>query len=165
MGLLTKLLVWLATLIMGRDASLAIAAIYYRYASLPTPKTFQRYWDFSIPSAEVHPTQVSKYNTFLQLVLIGATTALPLAPQTLAGMNVDQAVVTMQYIVAATTLWSGASYTWLKNAVVILGDDEDLKKRQGFRGRLIIGASFASFVGLAAWFATSRDDTELAKKS
>lgn len=142
---------------MGRDASLAIAAIYYRYASLPDPKTFTRYWDFSIPSAEVHPTQVSKYNTFLQLILIGATTALPLAPQILLGVDVNSAVTTMQYVVAATTLWSGASYTWLKDAVVILGEDEELKKKQGFRGRMIIAASFGSFVGLAALLGSTRD--------
>jgi len=71
---------WIATLILGRDVSLSIAAFYYRYASLPPPKIFTRYFDFSLPSAEVHPTGVSKFNTFLQLVLIGATTALPVAP-------------------------------------------------------------------------------------
>lgn len=43
-------------------------------------KTFTRYWDFSIPSASVHPTQISKYNTFLQLVLVGVTTVAPLLP-------------------------------------------------------------------------------------
>lgn len=43
-------------------------------------KTFKRYWDFSIPSASVHPTQISKYNTFLQLVLVGITTVAPLLP-------------------------------------------------------------------------------------
>ncbi|KAM3071913.1 hypothetical protein ACMFMF_007310 [Clarireedia jacksonii] len=70
--------VWLATIILGRDIGLAITAIYYRWISLPPPKTFTRYWDFSLPSAEVHPTTISKYNTALQLALIGATTAMPL---------------------------------------------------------------------------------------
>ena len=51
-------------------------------ASLPAPKTFMRYWDFSLPSAEVHPTTVSKYNTFLQLVLLGSATAFPLVVST-----------------------------------------------------------------------------------
>ncbi|KAM0281311.1 hypothetical protein ACHAQH_003579 [Verticillium albo-atrum] len=69
--------VWLAGVILGRDVGLAIAAIYYRWISLPPPKTFSRYWDFSLPSAEVHPTTISKYNTFLQLALIGLTTAAP----------------------------------------------------------------------------------------
>lgn len=43
-------------------------------------KTFKRYWDFSIPSAEVKPTELSKYNTALQLVLVGSTTVAPLLP-------------------------------------------------------------------------------------
>lgn len=71
-------LVWLATIILGRDIALAISAIYWRWISLPPPKTFSRYWDFSLPSAEVHPTTISKYNTALQIGLIGTTTALPL---------------------------------------------------------------------------------------
>lgn len=43
-------------------------------------KTFTRYWDFSIPSAEVRPTEISKYNTALQLLLVGVTTVGPLVP-------------------------------------------------------------------------------------
>jgi len=75
---LTTPIVWLVTIILGRDVLLGISAIYYRWISLPPPKTFARYWDFSLPSAEVHPTTISKYNTALQLALIGATTAMPL---------------------------------------------------------------------------------------
>lgn len=69
--------VWLATIILGRDVGLAASAVYYRWISLPPPKTFTRYWDFSLPSAEVRPTTISKYNTFLQLALVGLTTAAP----------------------------------------------------------------------------------------
>ncbi|ROW12107.1 hypothetical protein VMCG_00049 [Cytospora schulzeri] len=72
--------VWLAVIIIGRDVGLAISAIYYRWISLPPPKTFVRYWDFSLPSAEVHPTTISKYNTFLQLALMGLTTTAPVVP-------------------------------------------------------------------------------------
>lgn len=114
--------------------ALSISAFYFRYISLPEPvrgealltsylcvliiampqKTFKRYWDFSIPSAEVKPTQISKvsdpltwsqvsvasvrevmrpllksttghqYNTFLQLVLMGVTTVSPLSPYDIA---------------------------------------------------------------------------------
>ena len=71
---------WLASLILLRDVGLGIAAIYYRWISLPSPKTMARYWDFSLPSAEVKPTQISKYNTFLQLLLVGAGVALPVLP-------------------------------------------------------------------------------------
>jgi cardiolipin synthase len=134
--------------------SLGIAAIYYRYASLPAPKTFMRYWDFSIPSAEVHPTTVSKWNTFLQLGLIGATTTLPLLtedvlPSALASIDFDTAVKGMQFLVAGTTLWSGASYLWTKDAVRILGTNEELKRKQGIRGRMVLGVSFAAFLALA----------------
>ena len=63
----------LAVLILGRDVILGLAAIYYRYISLPPPKTLARYWDFSLPSAEVRPTAISKVNTALQLLLVGWT--------------------------------------------------------------------------------------------
>ncbi|ORY16113.1 CDP-alcohol phosphatidyltransferase-domain-containing protein [Clohesyomyces aquaticus] len=158
----------LAVLILGRDAALAVAAIYYRYASLPAPKTLKRYWDFSLPSAEVHPTQVSKYNTFLQLVLLGTMMCVgllhdPVATKSAAGglltsvqdllggeESVRKMVMGMQYTVAATTVYSGLSYTWTKDAVKILGHDEALKLKQGFRGRMIVGGAFGAVTIIAA---------------
>ncbi|KAK5997399.1 putative cardiolipin synthase (CMP-forming) [Cladobotryum mycophilum] len=107
--------VWVATIILGRDVGLAISAIYYRWISLPPPKTFARYWDFSLPSAEVRPTTISKYNTFLQLALVGLTTAAPII-----AVDMAPALTIMQYVVAATTVWSGASYVYTKDAVKIL---------------------------------------------
>ncbi|KAL8370424.1 hypothetical protein RB595_000684 [Gaeumannomyces hyphopodioides] len=108
---------WLVALIIGRDVGLAIAAIYYRWVSLPPPKTFRRYWDFSLPSAEVRPTTISKYNTFLQLGLMGLTATAPVVPLDLAG-----SLTILQYVVAVTTVWSGASYVFSKDAVKILSD-------------------------------------------
>lgn len=149
-------------MIFGRDMSLGIAAIYYRYASLPAPKTFMRYWDFSLPSAEVHPTTFSKWNTFLQLALIGSTVVTPLlassAPSLAHLVDMQSALQGLQYVVAVTTVWSGASYLWTKDAVVILGKDEVLKRRQGTRGRIIIGVSFAAFLSLAAYLAGREED-------
>ncbi|KAG6282363.1 hypothetical protein E4U46_008298 [Claviceps purpurea] len=106
---------WLAAMILGRDVGLGIAAIYYRWISLPPPKTFRRYWDFSLPSAEVRPTTISKYNTFLQLGLVGLTTAAPL-------IHTDLSLVltVFQYSVAVTTLCSGASYIFSRDAVKFL---------------------------------------------
>jgi cardiolipin synthase len=138
---------------------------------LPSPKTFLRYWDFSLPSAEVHPTTVSKYNTLLQLLLIGATLTLPVLTATpalaswLSNAGVGDAVLAngvmgLQGIVAATTAWSGLSYAVLKNAVTILGNDESLKAKQGARGRAIIGVTFGSVVIAAAWLALDRDEDE-----
>ncbi|KAI7087696.1 hypothetical protein KC356_g3974 [Hortaea werneckii] len=160
---------YLATLILGRDASLAIAAIYYRYASLPAPKTMSRYWDFSLPSAEVHPTTVSKYNTFLQLVLIGSALALAVVTTggeyagLLHGLGLTDAALHSsmhyyQWLVAATTAWSGLSYAYLKNAVTIIGTDEALKAKQGARGRAIIGVTFGSMVAVATWLAFTVDE-------
>ncbi|OQO04512.1 hypothetical protein B0A48_09434 [Cryoendolithus antarcticus] len=160
---------YLATLILGRDGCLALAAIYYRYASLPSPKTFTRYWDFSLPSAEVHPTTVSKYNTFLQLVLIGSTLALPvLTAQShhlgimhdlgLGGLDLHKGMMYFQWLVAGTTAWSGLSYAFLKNAVTILGDDEALKAKQGARGRAIIGVVFGSVVLASIYLAGTVDE-------
>ena len=168
----------LATLILGRDISLAVAALYYRYASLPAPKTMARYWDFSLPSAEVHPTTISKLNTFLQLGLIGATMCLGLMSDPSLGSSISSASPAaasslvssldsvrealggeegvrmmmrwFQGTVAATTLWSGLSYAFLKDAVKILGPDEALKKKQGIRGRMVVGGSFGLVIAAAA---------------
>ncbi|SLM35739.1 cdp-diacylglycerol-glycerol-3-phosphate 3-phosphatidyltransferase [Lasallia pustulata] len=116
--------VWLATIILGRDVLLGIAAIYYRYISLPPPKTLARYWDFSLPSAEVHPTGISKVNTALQLALIGGTVGMPLV----TGVDLRGLMVGMQYLVATTTVWSGASYIYTKDAVKILSQEENTRK-------------------------------------
>lgn len=167
---------YLATLILGRDASLAVAAIYYRYASLPAPKIFMRYWDFSLPSAEVHPTTVSKYNTFLQLILIGSTIALPVVSHggAYAGLlqnvglgdaTLHKAMTYFQWLVAGTTTWSGLSYAFLKNVVTILGSDEELKAKQGARGRAIIGVTFGSVVAGAVLIALTRGETMEATES
>lgn len=158
----------LAVLILGRDVVLALAAIYYRYASLPAPKTFSRYWDFSLPSAEVHPTTVSKYNTFLQLLLIGSTLALPVvvAADNLGHLGVGpadlyRAMWYFQCVVAGTTVWSGLSYAFLKDAVTILGSNEELKAVQGARGRAIIGVTFGAVVLAAALIALTVDDNSV----
>ncbi|KAB8416404.1 hypothetical protein FH972_024923 [Carpinus fangiana] len=145
---------YIATLILGRDVSLAIAAIYYRWASLPAPRTLARYWDFSLPSAEVHPTTISKYNTALQLMLIGATTAMPLIDggAFVSGIKIDDALTAAQWIVAGTTVWSGASYLYTRNAVKILGEKTEGEKKAILkRGRRVIAASFASCLGLALY--------------
>ncbi|KAI1520990.1 CDP-OH-P-transf domain containing protein [Pyrenophora tritici-repentis] len=159
----------LAALILGRDVSLAMSAFYYRYASLPAPKTMARYWDFSLPSAEVHPTTISKFNTFLQLSLLGTllcTNLLhdPSATTSAAGgllmsiqdfLGGEQGVKTMiqgiSGIVASTTIYSGLEYTWSRKAVVILGGNEALKKKQSFRGRMIMASGFGSFIALAVY--------------
>ncbi|CAE6499237.1 unnamed protein product [Rhizoctonia solani] len=94
----------------------------WRYISLPPPKTFERYWDFSIPSAEVRPTQISKYNTFLQLSLMGVTTIAPIIP-----FDLSMQLSALQLTVAVTTVWSGLSYVFSKDAVKILSSNRPPK--------------------------------------
>lgn len=58
----------------------------------------------------------------------------------------------MSAVVASTTIYSGLEYTWSKKAVVILGGDEALKRKQGFRGRMIMAGGFGSFIVVALYF-------------
>ncbi|SGZ17598.1 BQ5605_C020g09132 [Microbotryum silenes-dioicae] len=102
----------LAILIIGRDVALTISAFYFRYKSLPPPKSFSRFWDFSIPSAEVKPTTLSKYNTLLQLILVGTTTIQPLLPFELGIGLVGLQSVLQRFVVAGTTIGSGLSYVF-----------------------------------------------------
>ncbi|KAJ7117850.1 CDP-alcohol phosphatidyltransferase-domain-containing protein [Mycena epipterygia] len=102
----------LTAIILGRDALLSLSAFYIRYTSLAPPKTFARYWDFSLPSAEVRPTDISKVNTALQLLLMGASTASPVIP-----MDMSLGLQGLQLVVGVTTVWSGLSYVFSKDAV------------------------------------------------
>lgn len=98
-------IVWLAVIILGRDVGLAISAIYYRWISLPPPKTMARYWDFSLPSAEVKPTEISKVNTALQLVLVGSAIALPVVPEAvISAWHLSEAMTGFQYVLSILLL-------------------------------------------------------------
>lgn len=123
-------------LIVGRDIALVISAFLIRYRSLPEPKTFARYWDPRLPSAQVKPTQISKYNTFLQIVLVAGctliaslndnwtnwwnsrqglwndsnTSIVAMTEQRDWGDAVKKGWHSFMVVVSATTIWSGASY-------------------------------------------------------
>lgn len=170
---LTSRLVWLAVVILGRDISLAISAIYYRYASLPAPKTLARYWNFSLPSAEVHPTFVSKVNTALQLFLIGAAVTGPvfwtssLASSLNLSYNgtVDNLWFASQALVGATTAWSGLSYLWTKNAVTFQNLDSKRAMEIVIRGRVILGLSFLGCLVVALFLERQKTEAEAKKES
>ncbi|KAI9357080.1 CDP-alcohol phosphatidyltransferase-domain-containing protein, partial [Pilaira anomala] len=91
----------LAAVILGRDVGLILSSFYYRFISLPEPKTLSRYFNVSIPSAEVRPTQISKINTALQLVLMGFS----LTTVTM-GLPSAEAMYAFQWVVGGTTVWS-----------------------------------------------------------
>lgn len=103
----------LGALILSRDALLIAGTAYYRYTSLAPPKTVQRYFDFSLPSAEVHPPLISKLNTFAQLGLMGGLVA-----GSAYGFVDAPWMVALQYLVGVTTVWSGATYYWNAHKLV-----------------------------------------------
>lgn len=128
-----------AAVILGRDVALVISAFVIRYKTLEEPKTFSRYFNPSLPSATVTPTQISKYNTFLQLLLMGVLTLYPIlfpgqpspsltfetnqatakaeagveAPLSISSQTksiIDRSITLLMWITGATTIWSGVGY-------------------------------------------------------
>ncbi|CAG8565761.1 5492_t:CDS:2, partial [Paraglomus brasilianum] len=113
----------LAIIILARDAGLVISSFYYRFISLPPPKTLLRYFDISISSAEVRPNLIGKVNTALQLALMGVTLCTPAF-----NLPITPGLTALQYTVAVTTIWSGFSYVFSKDVIRILkppSDDSD----------------------------------------
>jgi len=105
----------LAALIFARDFGLILSGFYFRYASLPPPRTLNRYFDFKLPSAELRPSFLSKVNTALQLALMGASVAAPVF-----GFVDHIALQGLWYIVGGTTFSSGVSYIiWAKDYIVL----------------------------------------------
>lgn len=132
---------WLASLILARDVGLAGSAIYIRWISLPPPKSMARYWDFSLPSAEVIPTAISKVNTLLQLLLVGAGVVWPVVPAAVVeAWHLGAGFDGLQYVVAATTVWSGASYVFSRDAFRILtGEEMERRGKEKERERMMQG--------------------------
>ncbi|KAK2743486.1 hypothetical protein FQN55_007257 [Onygenales sp. PD_40] len=98
-----------------------------------------RYWDFSLPSAEVRPTAISKANTALQLLLVGSAMVMPVLPEAiLSAWHLHEGMTGLQYIVAGTTFWSGASYVYSKDAVKIL-TAEEIERRAALKRKAIEG--------------------------
>jgi cardiolipin synthase (CMP-forming) len=121
--------IWLAAIILGRDVGLSLSALWWRWKTLSPPKTMKRYWDPSLPSAQVKPTQLSKVNTALQIALLGACTASPLIPETWGGVLMG--IEGMKYLVAATTIGSGMQYLGGAGAVSLHKKGKDAVKTGG----------------------------------
>ncbi|GMM33950.1 cardiolipin synthase [Saccharomycopsis crataegensis] len=112
---------YLAVLILGKDILMGISAIFIRYKSLPPPKTFMRYWDFSIPSVKVFPTTISKYNTAFQMVYVVLAIFKPVVEPTIGDVDtlslMNMLFEYYGYFVGFTTVLGGSSYLFSKNAV------------------------------------------------
>ena len=111
----------LAAIILGRDVFLVALAFIMRYRSLSPPRTLARYFNPRLPSAHVTPTQLSKFNTFLQLVLVGVLTLFPLLPESVqTHPHTTRTVSVLEYVVAGTTLWTGVDYATSRRSVRFL---------------------------------------------
>jgi len=114
MTIMTLSLTWadlfpatLTVLIITRDVLLIASGFALRYFSLSPPITLKRYFDISLPSAEVYPTASSKINTLVQLVAVAASLAAPLA-----SMTESPALQALWLLAGVTTVISGASYAY-----------------------------------------------------
>lgn len=82
----------------------------------------KRYWDFSLPSAEVRPTEISKINTMLQFLLVAGAVGVPVLPGDLVeAWNLWGVLEGWMGLVAGTTVWSGLSYVFTRDAIRFIG--------------------------------------------
>lgn len=109
-----------ASLIIGRDVMLSFMAFYYRYVTLPAPKTLRRYMDLSIPSVSVHPNTLGKVNTGLQMVYLGSVVLRPALEMLAASSTLDTFYGGFGLLVAATTTMSGLTYLFSRKAFTVL---------------------------------------------
>lgn len=90
-----------------------------------------RYWDFSLPSAEVRPTEISKINTLLQFLLVADAVLLPVLPVSLVeAWNLWGVFEGWMMLVAGTTVWSGLSYVFTRDAIRFIGQNEGENNRK-----------------------------------
>jgi len=100
----------LTVLIVTRDASLIAAGFVMRFISLEPPRTLARYFDATTPSVRMKPTVLSKFNTFVQLSLVGLSLSAPIFD------FVDHpGLHALWYLTAGTTVASGLGYVFAKD--------------------------------------------------
>lgn len=95
----------LTILIIARDVLLLISGLIIRFISLPQPRTWSKFSDLSLATVKLSPTLLSKFNTVLQLSLIGLT----LLSQSTNLIN-HIYLQYLWYLTALTTFASGVSY-------------------------------------------------------
>lgn len=147
----------LAALILLRDVALVLLAFRIRYTTLPRPVTFSRYFNPRLPSAQVQPTQISKYNTFLQLLSVGGALLFSVLNHDISGATgsswaslVHWPLVGLWYVTAATTIISGWGY------FVGGAGYKNLKTNSTFKAA---GSYLRSKAGLAKPSASARANT------
>ncbi|CAG5134445.1 unnamed protein product [Candidula unifasciata] len=106
----------MTALIMSRDVVLIAGSFYLRYVTLSPPKTLSRYFDVSHVTVKLHPSRISKVNTFLQLTFVASSLVSPVF-----GFVDHPLLQTLMYLTATTTVLSGADYmlTWRQRVQII----------------------------------------------
>ncbi|XP_072030283.1 cardiolipin synthase (CMP-forming)-like [Amphiura filiformis] len=100
----------LTFIIIGRDVMLITSVFWLRYKSLPEPKTLSKYFDLTHTTVKLQPTTISKYNTLIQVALVGFTIGAPVFNY------VDHPLLQALWCITATsTVLSGLSYVFLKD--------------------------------------------------
>lgn len=103
---------WLISLVLGRDAVLILGALIMRYKSIPQV-SWEKFLDFkSIQTHEITPSTISKVNTALQFLYITAV----MTNASAVGFPLESHLDTFAYVVASTTLLSGADYILLSRS-------------------------------------------------
>lgn len=106
---------YVGALFIAKDAMLALMGVYYRYITLPPPKTFQRFANLSIPTVSVNPNLLSKVNTGLQMIYIGNLVFKTQIEQYIS--NYDMILGNFEIVVAGTTILSALSYIFSKRLI------------------------------------------------
>jgi len=114
----------LTVLIISRDVILVLCGIYIRYHSLPPPKSISKFFDFSMATAEMKPTFISKTNTVVQLTLIFTTLANPI----LSHWMTEDLLQVLWWTTAATTLGSGLRYLSMRGSYRVLTSSKEQNK-------------------------------------
>lgn len=129
----------IALLILGRDFGLGVAGFFIRFTSMRYKYgsvTWKSYWNFfKYPSVIIKPSQISKWNTFLQMIYLGLGVVILITD---SKPNDDDVYIEEEgkendeyyaknlalssfkwlgFIVGGTTILSGASYVFSKNAI------------------------------------------------
>ncbi|BFZ07567.1 hypothetical protein BsWGS_10606 [Bradybaena similaris] len=106
----------MTALILSRDVVLIVGSFYIRYTTLSPPRTLSRYFDVSHVTVRLHPSRISKVNTFIQLSFVASSLASPVF-----GFVDHPLLQALMYLTATTTVLSGADYmlTWRQRLQII----------------------------------------------
>lgn len=97
---------WLLSIILARDVSLVALSVFIRWQSMKQQASIPHFFDPSKATAVVKPTKISKFNTALQLSMLGLT----LFDSIHDFLWLHHFLTYLQWSVAGTTIASGYSY-------------------------------------------------------